>query len=104
MIRHIFKLNLVLKEPGSKRYLGRVNTSDLYACYQCLRARFFEKFRDIDSGIAKGYCLLVSIRHFLCNLHTATCEVTMSISVLFLARAEMTAFDMSCDLHASCQI
>ena len=39
-------LNLVLKEPGSKRYLCRVNTSDLYAGYM-LVIRFDVEDRDL---------------------------------------------------------
>ena len=45
---HVFILNLVLKEPGYKTYLCRVNTSDLYAGYQSFRTQFFEKFRGIE--------------------------------------------------------
>ena len=33
LLTNIFMLNLVLKEPGYKRYLCRVNMSDLYAGY-----------------------------------------------------------------------
>ena len=45
---HIFMLNLVLKERSYKRYLCRVNTSDLYAGYQSFKTQFFEKFREIE--------------------------------------------------------
>ena len=45
---HIFILNLVLKESGYKRYLCRVNMSDLYVGCQSFRTQFFEKFREIE--------------------------------------------------------
>ena len=46
LLTNIFMLNLVLKEPGSKRYLCRVNMSDLYAGYM-LVIRFDVEDRDL---------------------------------------------------------
>ena len=46
LLINIFMLNLVLKEPGSKRYLCRVNASDLYAGYM-LVIRFDVEDRDL---------------------------------------------------------
>ena len=46
LLTNIFMLNLVLKEPGYKRYLYRVNTSDLYAGYM-LVIRFDVEDRDL---------------------------------------------------------
>ena len=48
LLINIFMLNLVLKEPRSKRYLCRVNLSDLYAGYM-LVIRFDVEYRDLVS-------------------------------------------------------
>ena len=44
--------------------------------------------------------VFLSIQHFLCSLHTVTRKVMMSISVMFLARAETTA----CVMSVSCTL